>query len=41
MGGDRNRVTLLCTDGAEAWPEMDKLQVAERLAGVIAARLNR
>lgn len=39
MGGDRNRVTLLSVDGAEAWPEMDKLEVAERLAQVIAARL--
>jgi phosphopantothenoylcysteine decarboxylase/phosphopantothenate--cysteine ligase len=40
MGGDRNRVTLLTPDGAEAWPELDKLEVAERLAEVIAARLN-
>lgn len=39
MGGDRNRVTLLTSDGAEAWPEMDKQQVAERLAEVIAERL--
>ena len=39
MGGDRNRVTLLTADGAEAWPEMDKLEVAERLAQVIAERL--
>ena len=39
MGGDRNRVTLLSKDGAEAWPELDKLEVAERLAQVIAARL--
>jgi phosphopantothenoylcysteine decarboxylase/phosphopantothenate--cysteine ligase len=39
MGGDRNRVTLLTADGAEAWPEMDKQQVAERLAQVIAERL--
>jgi phosphopantothenoylcysteine decarboxylase/phosphopantothenate--cysteine ligase len=40
MGGDGNRVTLLTTEGAEAWPEMDKQQVAERLAQVIAERLN-
>lgn len=40
MGGDRNTVTLLSADGAEAWPEMDKLEVAERLAQLIAARLN-
>lgn len=39
MGGDRNRVTLLTADGAEAWPELDKQQVAERLAQVIAERL--
>ncbi len=39
MGGDRNRVTLLSKDGAEAWPELDKLEVAERLAQVIAAGL--
>jgi phosphopantothenoylcysteine decarboxylase/phosphopantothenate--cysteine ligase len=39
MGGDRNKVTLLSKDGAEAWPELDKLEVAERLAEVIAARL--
>jgi len=39
MGGDRNRVTLLSAAGAEAWPELDKLEVAERLAQVIAARL--
>jgi phosphopantothenoylcysteine decarboxylase/phosphopantothenate--cysteine ligase len=41
MGGDRNRVTLLTADGAEAWPELDKQQVAERLAQVIADRLGR
>lgn len=40
MGGERNRVTLLSSDGAEAWPELDKREVAERLAEVIAARLN-
>jgi phosphopantothenoylcysteine decarboxylase/phosphopantothenate--cysteine ligase len=39
MGGDRNRVTLLSAVGAEAWPELDKLEVAERLAQLIAARL--
>ena len=39
MGGDRNKVTLLSKDGAEAWPELDKLEVAERLAEEIAARL--
>lgn len=39
MGGDRNRVTLLTADGVEAWPELDKLEVAERLAQVIADRM--
>jgi phosphopantothenoylcysteine decarboxylase/phosphopantothenate--cysteine ligase len=39
MGGDRNRVTLLTADGVEVWPELDKLEVAERLAQVIADRM--
>ncbi|MGV3490048.1 MAG: bifunctional phosphopantothenoylcysteine decarboxylase/phosphopantothenate--cysteine ligase CoaBC [Devosia sp.] len=39
MGGDRNAVTLISADGAEAWPELTKAEVAERLAAAIAARL--
>jgi phosphopantothenoylcysteine decarboxylase/phosphopantothenate--cysteine ligase len=39
MGGDRNRVTLISADGADAWPELSKTEVAERLATEIAARL--
>jgi phosphopantothenoylcysteine decarboxylase/phosphopantothenate--cysteine ligase len=39
MGGDRNRVTLISADGADAWPELSKTEVAERLAAAIAARL--
>jgi phosphopantothenoylcysteine decarboxylase/phosphopantothenate--cysteine ligase len=39
MGGDRNRVTLLSADGADAWPELTKDEVAERLAHTIAARM--
>ena len=39
MGGDRNRVVLVSPQGAEAWPEMDKQAVAERLALLIADRL--
>lgn len=38
MGGQRNRVTLVTTDGAEDWPDMDKAEVAERLAAWIADR---
>ncbi|MCI5077688.1 bifunctional phosphopantothenoylcysteine decarboxylase/phosphopantothenate--cysteine ligase CoaBC [Oricola sp.] len=40
MGGDRNRITLLSQDGAEAWPEMGKDEVAERLAALVAERLS-
>ncbi|MGV0910870.1 bifunctional phosphopantothenoylcysteine decarboxylase/phosphopantothenate--cysteine ligase CoaBC [Martelella sp. FOR1707] len=38
MGGQRNRVTLVTTGGAEDWPDMDKAEVAERLAAWIAGR---
>ena len=38
MGGERNRVTLIRADGVEAWPELDKDEVAQRLAAVIAER---
>ena len=38
MGGARNEVHLVTRDGVEDWPEMDKEEVAERLAQVIAAR---
>jgi len=38
MGGARNRVTLIRADGVEAWPDLDKDEVAERLAAVIAER---
>lgn len=41
MGGDRNRVTLLISEGAEEWPDLGKDEVAERLAAVIAERLAR
>ncbi len=36
MGGARNQVTLIDEDGAEAWPDMPKAQVATRLADRIA-----
>jgi phosphopantothenoylcysteine decarboxylase/phosphopantothenate--cysteine ligase len=39
MGGDRNRVKIVSKSGIEAWPEMSKADVAERLAALIADRL--
>ena len=39
MGGTRNTVHLVTRDGVEDWPQLDKREVAERLAGWIAARL--
>ena len=41
MGGDRNRVTLVTATGAEAWPDLSKLDVARRLVDRIAAALGR
>ncbi|SIR12344.1 Phosphopantothenate-cysteine ligase /Phosphopantothenoylcysteine decarboxylase [Rhizobium sp. RU35A] len=40
MGGDRNRVRLISHGGVEDWPELGKDAVAERLAALIAERLN-
>ncbi|EXL09632.1 bifunctional phosphopantothenoylcysteine decarboxylase/phosphopantothenate--cysteine ligase CoaBC [Aquamicrobium defluvii] len=39
MGGDRNRVRIVSKTGAEEWPELTKDEVAERLAALIAGRL--
>jgi phosphopantothenoylcysteine decarboxylase/phosphopantothenate--cysteine ligase len=39
MGGDRNRVTIVSKAGADEWPEMTKQAVAERLAALVAERL--
>ncbi len=39
MGGDRNSVHLIDRDGVEDWPDLDKAEVARRLAAAIAARL--
>jgi phosphopantothenoylcysteine decarboxylase/phosphopantothenate--cysteine ligase len=39
MGGDRNRVHLITADGAEAWDEAPKKEVARRLAERIANAL--
>ena len=40
MGGDRNRVRIVSASGVEDWPETGKVEVAERLAALIAARLS-
>ncbi|WP_281978234.1 bifunctional phosphopantothenoylcysteine decarboxylase/phosphopantothenate--cysteine ligase CoaBC [Pseudorhizobium flavum] len=39
MGGSRNRVTILSPTGVEAWPDLTKDEVADRLAHLIAERL--
>lgn len=39
MGGTRNRVQLVTEDGAEAWPEMEKSEVARRLVERIGREL--
>ena len=39
MGADRNRVLIVSHEGVEDWPEMDKDEVAHRLAGLVARRL--
>ena len=39
MGGDRNRVTIVSSAGTDPWPDLDKDEVAARLAKLIAARL--
>lgn len=39
LGGDRNRIWLITEDGVEAWPEMTKEDVADRLLRRAAERL--
>ncbi len=39
MGGDRNSVKIISKEGIEAWPDMDKAEVAKRLAALIAEKL--
>lgn len=39
MGGDRNSVKIISNEGIEAWPDMDKAEVAKRLATLIAEKL--
>ena len=41
MGGDRNTVTLITADGAEAWDEAGKTEVASRLVNRIIDHLDR
>jgi phosphopantothenoylcysteine decarboxylase/phosphopantothenate--cysteine ligase len=40
MGGMRNRVKIISAAGVEEWPDLDKSEVANRLAELIAARLD-
>ncbi len=40
MGGKRNQIYILDADGTESWPEMDKRQLAQKLAARIARTLN-
>jgi phosphopantothenoylcysteine decarboxylase/phosphopantothenate--cysteine ligase len=39
MGGDLNRVRIVSATGVEEWPELGKAEVAERLAALVAERL--
>ncbi|AHK00213.1 MULTISPECIES: bifunctional phosphopantothenoylcysteine decarboxylase/phosphopantothenate--cysteine ligase CoaBC [Rhizobium/Agrobacterium group] len=39
MGGDRNSVKIISNEGIDAWPDMDKAEVAKRLAALIAEKL--
>lgn len=39
MGGDRNRVRIVSSEGVAEWPELGKDEVAEKLAALIAQRL--
>ncbi|MBV8165481.1 MAG: bifunctional phosphopantothenoylcysteine decarboxylase/phosphopantothenate--cysteine ligase CoaBC [Alphaproteobacteria bacterium] len=39
FGGERNRVHLITEDSTEDWPEMTKLEIAQRLVGRIAQTL--
>ncbi|WP_311273765.1 MULTISPECIES: bifunctional phosphopantothenoylcysteine decarboxylase/phosphopantothenate--cysteine ligase CoaBC [unclassified Rhizobium] len=40
MGGDRNSVKIISQDGVEAWPDLDKVDVAKRLASMIATMIS-
>jgi phosphopantothenoylcysteine decarboxylase/phosphopantothenate--cysteine ligase len=39
MGGAHNQVKVISASGVDAWPDMSKTEVAERLAALIAERL--
>lgn len=39
MGGDRNRVRIVSASGVESWPELTKVEVAEKLAALVAEKL--
>jgi phosphopantothenoylcysteine decarboxylase / phosphopantothenate---cysteine ligase len=39
FGGDENTVTIVSHSGVTAWPKLTKIEVAERLAALIAERL--
>lgn len=39
MGGDRNSVKIISADGIDVWPNLDKAEVAKRLAALIAEKL--
>lgn len=39
MGGARNQVKIISQTGVDAWPDLSKTEVAERLAALIAERL--
>ncbi len=42
LGGARNRILVVAPDGTvEPWPELDKREVARRVAALVAARLGR
>jgi phosphopantothenoylcysteine decarboxylase / phosphopantothenate---cysteine ligase len=41
MGGDRNTVHVITASGTESWPELDKTEVAARLAARIAKALEK
>nr|WP_250809248.1 bifunctional phosphopantothenoylcysteine decarboxylase/phosphopantothenate--cysteine ligase CoaBC [Neorhizobium tomejilense] len=39
MGGTRNRVKIISAKGVDEWPDLNKDEVAERLAALIASKL--
>lgn len=41
MGGDRNTVHIVTREGVEAWPEMDKSDLADKLLTRVAHHINR